>query len=1545
MTTSTVVHSNAFNFLSFLQNSVDPRTGQYTVRIELPELHCNDLCGPALPLQLAFNPLNILDSGFGRGWNLNLSQFTPPDSMLALHTGETFKVTGSGEQPSIREKKLDSFHFHNDGNDTYRVVHKSGLVEILQTLGSGADRVALPSRIHSPSGHWISLHYADYQGKPCLASIKDASEQTLLQIDRPSDSSMILQLHPFAGPGGTPLARYEVKLTGRQVREIVLPTAERASWRFDYVQVRGLTCIKEVQTPVGGRELVEYNDNGHAFPGNSGRQALPRVTRHEILPGFDQPRMEVRYTYTIENFLGNNSSIGWSDDGLDNLYKVSGNYSYGSIASHLVDGRVVRSVVCSFNRFHLLTEEITSQGECIQRQRTTYHALDVPFDQQPPYFQLPWTSEQRWEQANSPDRVRSEVATTVYDDYGNLLEETQANGVRTVNEYHPLEGDDDSPPDPDNFVRHLRSQTVHPAANGEGQAPVLRKRYDYRLLVPLQGGSGRGGLLLDRETLLQVTGTTETLVQQTVWDYLQTPNNPLLHGRAERQRVTLNGKSTTTDYSYSKVLQGNESVLQTVETLTGFDHDQPLGDGTTRHAQKVVTLQHSLYHGEPLLNRDDNDVEIRYSYDALRRVTRETVAPGTEFEASRTYAYTLTSVLGQQALQEMTDVKGVQTRTAFDGLNRAIGESRQDADGVIQPQAFRQTYAAIYDALGNLVEETEYDWLDELQLPLPRHLEYDDWGQQSCETGPDGVRQFEVTDPIGTSASQGPIVRSWRQGSGATAAISGLTVTWLNLFEKPTRIERFDLDDRRLSLHQYFHDGLGRTAREIDGRDETTQYRYNLFDRMTETTLPDRAVVRRRYAEHSADDLPVLISVNEVVLGEQHFDGLGRMTKSITGGRERTFHYEPGQSQPATVITPSEQTIHYEYLPQLGEEPLQRRLPTGLADYEYDKQNARLLHCEEQGQALTREYFSTGELKREERQQGAETYTMHYRYSLRGRLLGYTDVLEQTQHYRYDSAGRLEFTQLGSTASTFTYDDLGQTASILTEDSASGQRLGIGLQHDEFGRETLRTFDLDGVTQTLAQRYNEVDALVQRTLSEAGDVLRDETYDYDPRGRLQRYDCSGSQPPIDPYGQAISSQIFSFDALDNLTRVRTDFPGGFNMARYSFNNPDPVQLSEVTNSHAAYPPRIDLAYDADGNLIRDEQDRMLDYDALGRLTTVSALPGEDPGSYGYDPLDRIANGGGDQRFYRGDELASQLRGGQGSTFMRGGGNLLAERQGDNTLLLGSDDKSSVLHETGPDQANAIAYSPHGHRSGEQPIGTALGFNGELSEVQTGVYLLGKGYRAYSPALMYFHSPDSWSPFGRGGINAYCYCGGDPVNFVDPTGHMLKSGVVANPMKVPAVLSKQNAGAALKFQPLKDKHVERLYAGGMSLKNYGAHAKNGVSEYDNLMSKVDQKSSLYTELVSARQGLKVARKEAERQYGEFVEGQTFAAQNIGGAGITKVSSDYVKKLPNVYREQMKEDIRELAGYSAKVARLRQPQGVRSGSYLGENDQTNEGKRRR
>jgi len=65
----------------------------------------------------------------------------------------------------------------------------------------------------------------------------------------------------------------------------------------------------------------------------------------------------------------------------------------------------------------------------------------------------------------------------------------------------------------------------------------------------------------------------------------------------------------------------------------------------------------------------------------------------------------------------------------------------------------------------------------------------------------------------------------------------------------------------------------------------------------------------------------------------------------------------------------------------------------------------------------------------------------------------------------------------------------------------------------------------------------------------------------------------------------------------------------------------------------------------------------------------------------------------------------------------------------------------------------------------------LGYNGERTDPVSGTAHLGNGYRAYYPGLRRFNRPDSWSPFGHGGVNPYAYCAGDPVNQSDPSGHL------------------------------------------------------------------------------------------------------------------------------------------------------------------------------
>jgi len=99
-----------------------------------------------------------------------------------------------------------------------------------------------------------------------------------------------------------------------------------------------------------------------------------------------------------------------------------------------------------------------------------------------------------------------------------------------------------------------------------------------------------------------------------------------------------------------------------------------------------------------------------------------------------------------------------------------------------------------------------------------------------------------------------------------------------------------------------------------------------------------------------------------------------------------------------------------------------------------------------------------------------------------------------------------------------------------------------------------------------------------------------------------------------------------------------------------------------------------------------------------------------------------------------------------------------------------DDRHSLLWANTGGTVQGFSYSPFG---GTPARGNSLlpGFNGERLDPVSQTYHLGNGYRTYNPVLMRFNAPDSWSPFGAGGLNQYAYCAGDPINRTDPSGHL------------------------------------------------------------------------------------------------------------------------------------------------------------------------------
>ncbi|WP_454562464.1 RHS repeat domain-containing protein [Pseudomonas sp. AIG] len=1335
---SSAVHSNAFNFGEFVSGGVDPRTGMYTCSFSLGPLHSADLNGPELALSMGFNPLNQADSGFGIGWSLTLTNYDLRSKVMTLSNGERYKAVETSTGLKFKEMKLQTAKVSVTGAGRYEVRYKDGRRELLKVLAG--TQVAVAEKIIAANGVSIALKHELFNQFPRLSEVRDA-KRCLLKITR-NAGQVTLTRHPDTSSSSA----YKLILKNARVTAIELPVGK--GWELEYEVIDDASYLHRVVNPLRGVEIIRYKRQGHSFV-NGAEQTLPFVIAHDIYPGRGQPRLCKTYTYSDHNFLGQ-GLLPAKDNDLDPLYLAPGHYVYTSDEQLLLSGKVHTRIKRTYNKFHLLVAEVTTCGDAQIATATEYHcSVTKPFNEQLAQFRMPKVhTVTHLDRRTQQQRV--ETTVTEFDGEGNLLKHIEPSGVTTSTEFYPVGGGDNCPEDPLGFSRFPKKRTVTAAASG-GASTVTY--YDYALHPALEGAE-LACVLPVGERFFEVVEAVEVLRSKTERSYLNLPKDPLKHGATKEQSIILNDKKTAIEFSYE--LEGDR--LRVKSSTRGFDD-------ALQTREKVLSTLTGLQMSEVGVDGE----RIEHEYDAIGRAVRKTVASGTSYAASTRWAY-LAASKQQPATMVTTDPVGGEQRVNYDGLERVITVQEKDCDhpdkdGLIQT---RTLYSALHDSVGHTVKVTLTDWRDGKPYPVSTRYEFDSWGQVSKTLHADGRIEHSEANPVLRQQTH------WLQGMGKT-------LTLVNDFGKPLSVERFNLKSKSLGKTVYTYDGYGRTTSETDPVGNTTRYEYDVFDRIIRTVLPDASAVVTDYAEHSDEGLPTGIKVGEKVLGQQTYDGLSRLTQSTVGGRKSEAGYEAGFTQPQWYKSADGKKTEFTYLRDLGGLLTERKAGELVTTLSYDPVSGNPLTCTENGRERSFTYYPSGRRKSETTIFGAITKATTSTWSLQGRPITHVDVLGSESRCEYDEHGRLLSTMQGALKTEFHYNvQTGLPDWTKTEDTSIKRQMITRFAYDDIGRETRRTFEVQGQPdQTLESTYTLAGKLAQKVSRRGTQLLRDEQFTYDVRGRLTQYDCTGTQKPRDPYGKEIVQQTFTFDALDNMLTVQTKFPLGVNLTTFSYDNPDPAQLSAVKHSHVDYPPAVTLEYDANGRMIKDDQARTLAYDAFGRLEQLSGAGGSVIRGYHYDGFDDLVELSQPgkvtaQRYYYAGRVANEVSGDNSSSVVRHGGALVGQQQfglNADAQLFGTDQQQSVLATLGKEQLTDCAYSPYGHRPAEGGLFSLAGFNGEQLDPVTGLYLLGNGYRAYSPTLMRFLAPDSMSPFGAGGLNAYSYCLGDPVNRVDPTGHI------------------------------------------------------------------------------------------------------------------------------------------------------------------------------
>lgn len=1356
MASDEAVYTQGSNFGNLLEKGVDPRTGQYSCAIDVWKAANQARNCPPLKLTLCFNPLNAASLGLGKGWSFNLTYYDHKRRTLDLSTSESFQVRESQSSVTIPDQKLRNFKFQKVGSD-FLVVHKSGQIEVLKNDNNIFDK-HVPYKIYAANGRHLDLVWKSYGGHPQLVKIQESSND-LLKVDYDASPPKIIRY-----PNTPEESVFRFRLKDNQLTELVLPLSNGPSWTFKYERYGQSVCITQVTSPTGLVELMAYNPSGHRLPPGSPMASIPYVSQHTVKPGNGQPNIVTKYEFSDKNYLGYGGNINWKD-GEDNLYQITADYEYWSRMT--VEGGM--QTKNTYNHFHLLVLSEQRKGANKVTERITYYARSPGrFDEQVPQFQLPEVIERTYEDdSDLPARV--ETTKQEYDEWANPTREIQPDGVEISRTYYPPEGEEPSdsgnlgcPPDPHGFKRYMKTETLIPALS-QYPAPTRTEKYQYGQVATAEKApvnyfvTAQQQLSLDN---IQILG-------RTAFTYVEQPTSRN-HGRLKSQVTSHLDKHTTTkawEFEYDDDSQGITFIPRTT-TFDGFTVDERTSCSTMS--------------GLTWVRNDQMGVEDHFKYNVLGQIVNVTTSPGTEFEAIQTYDYAALGE-GKGVQTEVTDVSGVKTRYISDGLQRRCRVERQDPEAASE---FRVVSSRNYNPQGQCIEATEIDWLtDEDGKPSSREttqtVDYDDWGQVYRVTESTGRVTLSISNPIDRSTA-------------ARIEGEGTIKSWHNEGGRPVRTALYKADGLPYSERKYRYDGLNRLAEEEDQLGRVTKYASDSFDRITDTTWSAGRTATTTYDEHSLATLPVKVSVNNRTMGEQRFDGLGRVKVRSVGPRTTTQTYQGNSPEPTEIVDAQGNVCTMEYEPAMQFTPKSVTWDGCTDSFAYDDKTGLPVTLKGAHSTHTRTYSPSASLRAEtidiyER----EAFSTEYRYSMEGRLQHYTNPHKQTQSMDYDQFGRPGTLTQDKVAVAFQYDEASRLKEHRVEDQETGTVFSTGLTYDDFGRESSRRVGMGQETLfVLNQEYNEMGLVKSRALLDGQELLiRAEDFTYDDQNHLCQYKCSGERAPVDEQGTPLQSQSFTFDDFDNITNRTTVFQDqSSNVTTYSYDSQDPSRLLQITNTHDSYPRVINLDYDSDGRLTKDEQGRQLEYDTLGRLTRVLDANNNLLCEYWYDASGKLAGQIVPDKpetnlFYREESLIATKTGESRTSYLSDGktywGQITQESETESPQahLWAGDAYGTVLacvDSHAPDDIHYQSYTPYGFGAN-----SSIGFNGQWRDPITGWYHLGNGYRVYNPVLQRFHSPDPWSPFSSGEVNPYAYCLADPVNRLDPSGHFSIFGIELN----------------------------------------------------------------------------------------------------------------------------------------------------------------------
>ncbi|MCU1722685.1 RHS repeat-associated core domain-containing protein [Pseudomonas sp. 5P_5.1_Bac1] len=849
--------------------------------------------------------------------------------------------------------------------------------------------------------------------------------------------------------------------------------------------------------------------------------------------------------------------------------------------------------------------------------------------------------------------------------------------------------------------------------------------------------------------------------------------------------------------SATYLLGGDGKEIEGSRVTSAFDYSLAAEDArkvtvkTTVETTDVITLTtsqtRSVLSGRQLEQVDPLGAVTTFSYDERGLLSKETLT--LDGKVLREVVHASSPLKGNLWRHERHDTEtGQGIRTVVDELGRV--REHWEQEGALW--LLMNSYS--YDSAGRSASRCEYDYDSQHQRHSTQLTTwaYTDSGTTITQVLKDASDQeidrqsqrMEITADSETVISNGfEVQRRFEPDAGVLTETFGdaskahfkiqstvndagqlLSARYLKVAADKKETERDSL------AIAYNWQGLAETMTPAFGAAST--YRYDRFGRLLGTTTGG-VEVGNTYAD--ASRLPVATTGfvkeadDEVLLGSQTVDGLGRITSRTVNGFKTTVTYA-GTSRWATGGDADKQ-------PQADKHFTRTRDVTGLEFSEtYDQGFGGYIHT-------SRTVLSRG-----------------------GRLLTFEGLSGGVTHYQYDACGRVLGSTNDSCEARFVYADKGLLAKETIKALAEGVTMTVTYSYDEMGLEISRSFDCEGFAPHVIERTLLGDGRVQKSsLSINKKEQRSDQYEYDELKRLASWSCTGEGVDTGNDRRYVK-QVFSYDAFGNVVSRQDDYYLIEHKQR-----PDTLETSTTTYRYDPLKPGVLLSVDGHG-MQNDDRGRVtnrfcreITYHDNGQVKRYACEESpEEPmprnglnqdreQAFLYDDLGRVRGDGRDYYHYRGDRIYACTE--QNLV------NFNRDHSGRRMMVLQNDSPGCWMQEVRAasrvnpaqglcfdtfelrDAAGTVfasfnlklktityqAYTPYGERKSSRESFTWLGFKGEPQNA-LGLYHLGNGYRLYDPLLQRFQTPDDWSPFGEGGPAAYVFCNGDPVNYCDPQGH-------------------------------------------------------------------------------------------------------------------------------------------------------------------------------